>query len=130
MRRRLANHRSGSGRLNYTHRFGALGEFGSIPFVERLILTIKREYVWRVLVPFSYVAARKELALFKDWYNRIRPHQRHRGATPNEITGGVGPKWKSAPLESAVHRGGRVMLRVSYLAGRKHLPIVALERVA
>jgi transposase InsO family protein len=108
------------------HRSGSLGQFGSIPFVERVILTVKRECTRRILVPFSRSGALKELALFATWYNRIRPHERHAGATPEEIHGGVVPIGRNARLES----GDRPALRVRYLEGRKHLPVVALERAA
>ena len=108
------------------HRYGSLGQVGSIPFVERVILTVKRECTRRILVPFSHSGALKELALFSTWYNRIRPHERHAGATPEEIHGGVVPIGNNARLES----GDRLALRVRYLEGRKHLPVVALERAA
>lgn len=45
------------------HRYGSLGQVGSIPFVERVILTVKRECTRRILVPFSRSGALKELAL-------------------------------------------------------------------
>ena len=107
------------------HVFGALGQFGSIPFVERLIRTIKWECTTRILFPFSQSAARKELALFRTWYNRDRPHERLRGAAPDEILEGTGPR--PSRFE---RRGGRLDLHVEYLEGRKHLPIVRLRRAA
>jgi transposase InsO family protein len=129
------------------HVFGALGQFGSIPFIERLILTIKRECTTRFLFPFSYAAARKELALFTGWYNRVRPHERLRGATPDEIHGIAEPFRERARFEPRVRwpraakctspqstsgecSGARLALHVRYLEGRKHLPVVALERTA
>jgi len=104
-----------------------LGQFGSIPFIERLILTIKRECTTRILFPFSDSAARRKLALFAAWYNQVRPHERLGGATPNEIHDGAEP---SAERRANGRTGVRLALRVRYLAGRKHLPIVALERAA
>jgi transposase InsO family protein len=114
------------------HRSGSLGQFGSIPFIERLILTIKKECTRRILFPFSRSAARKELALFTTWYNRMRPHERLGGATPDEIHDGAEPFWKRARFEPRVRRprGARLALYVHYLEGRKHLPIVTLRRVA
>jgi len=134
-------------RKGIRHRFGALGQFGSIPFIERLILTIKKECTTRVLFPFTYSSALKELALFAAWYNRIRPHERLRGATPDERHDGAEPIRRRARFEPRVRsprdpRGdsppsttgercrSRLELDVRYLEGRKHLPIVALRRVA
>jgi len=115
-------------RIGMRHRFGALGQFGSIPFIERLIRTIKWECTRRILFPFSASAARRELGLFMAWYNRVRPHERLRGATPEEIHEGADPRSAArAPSPPSVVR---LALRVRYLEGRKHLPIVKLERVA
>lgn len=126
-------------RKGIRHKFGALGQFGSIPFIERLILTIKKECTTRFLFPFSRSGARKELALFAAWYNRIRPHERLRGATPEEFHGGGNPLQERACFEPSVRSprsmsgdgcGSRIALDVRYLEGRKHLPIVTLMRVA
>jgi transposase InsO family protein len=134
-------------RKGIRHVFGALGQFGSIPFIERLILTIKQECTTRFLFPFSRSAARKELALFTAWYNRMRPHERLRGATPDEFHGGTKPfrgrarfeprvQWpRDARCASPRSTGGnrssaRLALQVRYLEGRKHLPLVTLRRVA
>ena len=129
------------------HRSGSLGQFGSIPFIERLILTIKKECTRRMLFPFSHSGARRELSLFATWYNGSRPHQRLLGATPDERRGAANPFLKRARFEPRVRMshgagcaslrsstddscGPRLALRVDYLEGRKHLPIVALRRVA
>jgi transposase InsO family protein len=139
--------RVGCKRMGIRHVFGALGQFGSIPFIERLIGTIKWECAERILVPFSRSGARTELALFAAWYNRVRPHERLGGATPDEIQDGAELRWKRARFEtrsrwprgarcaaqrsSVVGRcGAQLALRVRYLGGRRHLPVVRLERVA
>lgn len=108
------------------HRYGSLGQFGSIPFVERVILTVKRECTARVLVPFSHSRARGELSLFASWYNGVRPHERLDGATPDEVHGGVG----TTHARISLARGARPALRVRYLAGKRHLPVVTLEDAA
>lgn len=108
--------------------FGALGQFGSIPFIERLIRTVKWECTTRILFPYSGTAARKELALFRTWYNRVRPHERLRGATPDEIFGTAEPDRVRPRFVG--RSGARLQLDVRYLEGRRHLPIVGLRRVA
>jgi hypothetical protein len=99
------------------------------------------------MFPYSASAARKELALFGTWYNRVRPHRRLQGATPDEVHDGATPFWerarfeprarwpRNAPCASPPSRiagrcGARLVLNVRYLEGRKHLPVVALSRVA
>jgi putative transposase len=69
----------------------------SHPFVERLIGTIRREYL--DLVPF-WTARDLETKLlsFKDFYNNQRCHYALKGVTPGERTGKIRPK--VADLES------------------------------
>ncbi len=55
----------------------------SHPFVERLIGTVRREYLDQV--PFwGALDLERKLLLFKDYYNRDRAHQGLDGAPPNE----------------------------------------------
>jgi hypothetical protein len=133
--------------MGIRRRSGSLGQFGSIPFIERVIETIKSECAQRISVPFSAAGARKEFDLFRIWYNEIRPHERFDGATPDEVYEGAKLGWKSVRFEPRPRwtrnatcasvgsgigepRGVRLKLRVSHLGGRRHLPIVALARVA
>jgi hypothetical protein len=128
-------------------RSGSLGQFGSIPFIERVIETIKSECTRRIAVPYADAAVREELALFRTWYNRVRPHERLRAATPDEIYDGGKPLWKRARFEPrdrwrrdatcaapqpriAGRCGAKLELTVNFLEGRRHLPIVRLRRVA
>jgi len=128
-------------------RFGAIGQYGSIAVIERLIQTIKNDCTRRLLVPYSKTAMRKELSLFCTWYNERRPHEWLAGATPDEVYGNVQSacvrprfeprkKWPARSPCAAPQvtiegrRGARLDLHVSYLEGRKHLPIVSLQRVA
>jgi transposase InsO family protein len=64
-------------------RFGAVGQYGSLAILERLILTLKVEGVRSlVLVPLLARSFRHELRLFIDWYNGSRPHMALAGRTP------------------------------------------------
>jgi hypothetical protein len=98
-------------------------------------------------VPYLAGSLRAELRWFVLWYNRERPHDFLDGATPEEIYRGVVPRcrqprfeprrrWpRDAPCAAPAaeirgHSGTRIDLQVSYLAGRKHLPVVSLRRVA
>ena len=59
----------------------------SHPFVERLIGTIRREYLDRTLF-WTAVDLESKLSAFKDYYNRHRTHAGLAGKTP-EVTPGV-----------------------------------------
>ncbi len=54
----------------------------SHPFVERLIGTIRREYLDQVLL-WSAPDLERKLLLFKEYYNRDRPHQGLDGIPPD-----------------------------------------------
>jgi transposase InsO family protein len=72
-------------RRGIRQRFGAVGKYGSIAVVERLIRTIKNECTRQLLVPYQRNALRRELELFSNWYNGHRPHDTLDSATPDEI---------------------------------------------
>jgi transposase InsO family protein len=128
-------------------RFGAVGKKGSIAVVERFIGSLKSECISLILVPFRTRAIRGELSLFTDWYNLHRPHSALQGQTPAEVYNGMKPasqcprfepraRWpRSAPCASphapvGGNPGAVVQLEVRYQAGRRHLPIVMLNRAA
>lgn len=134
-------------RIGIDLQFGALGQFGSIAFVERLIQTIKRDCTRRIMVPYGKRSVERELSLYCDWYNRERPHTSLDGATPNETYDGVSAtshraraefRTRSAGVETAQESRGRrsvqcsatIDLVVDYLEGRPHLPVVSLRNAA
>ena len=113
-------------RKRVDHRFGALGEVGSIAVVERFILTLKNECTRRIFVPLNRRWFRNELLFFTDWYNVHRPHSTLKAMTPDEVYSGQ-------PTELQAHkiqRNRAVHLHVDFLHGRKHLPVVSLKRAA
>ena len=59
----------------------------SHPFIERLIATIRQEYLDRLLFWIASDLERK-LELFKNYYNATRVHQGLSNDTPEEKTGG------------------------------------------
>src|ERR1039457_5077140 len=63
----------------------------SHPFIERLIGTLRREYLDRL---FFWTAddLERKLELFKNYYNAARVHQGLSGDTPGEKTGGPTPQ--------------------------------------
>ena len=58
----------------------------SHPFIERLIGTIRREFLDHTLF-WNTVDLERKLEIFKDYYNRSRTHASLDGNTPAEISG-------------------------------------------
>ena len=128
-------------------RFGAVGKYGSIAVVERFIRSMKNECCRRIVVPMQVAKLRVEVSLYCVWYNRHRPHQGLDGRTPDEVYFGrpaANEKRRFEPRRDYPRaspcakpwakvrgrRGVRLRLKVSYLEGRRHLPVIALRRAA
>ena len=56
------------------------------PFIERLIGTIRREFLDHTLF-WNAIDLERKLELFKDYYNHSRTHASLDGNTPAEISG-------------------------------------------
>jgi len=129
-------------------RWGAIGKYGSIAVVERFIRSLKNECA-RLLtvVPLAPAAFARELDHSVDWYNAERPHSRFGARTPDEVYFNRFPACRRPRYETrerwprrspcaephALIRGrpGAVVeLCIGYHAGRRHLPLVTLKRVA
>ncbi len=119
-------------------RYGRIGEPASIAIVERFIRSMKQECTRCVLVPLSLAAMRREVRLYAIWYNTLRPHMTLVGKTPREVYDGrtlkrrriePRPHWTHG-LRRRGAGGDKVRLEVSYVEGRKHLPVVELRRAA
>ncbi|MCP4823224.1 MAG: DDE-type integrase/transposase/recombinase [Shimia sp.] len=134
-------------RQGITPRFGAVGQHGSIALIERFILSLKNECTRVIVVPLCRETFHQELTCFTNWYDQNRPHSTLDGRTPHEVYHKLRPaserprfeprsRWRrtarcaspQAPVVS--HCGARIRLDVRYYRGRKHLPVVALRRVA
>ncbi len=134
-------------RKNIRPRFGAAGRHGSIVVIERFILTMKDQCTCLMLVPLRRDSFRKELQFFAGWYNEHRPHTTLRGKTPAEVyyqLPGTNRAFRFEPRsrwparsscaspQAPIHgkRGIRLNLHVTYLTGKKYLPIVKLRVAA
>ena len=77
------------------HRFGAVGKHGSIAVTERVILTLKYEWLTRVPLIKGLDHLSQLLADFADYYNAWRPHTTLNGAVPELIH--AGQQWSPPP---------------------------------
>jgi len=138
--------RSWSKANDIKQRFGAIGKHGSIAVTERVILTYKDGCTRRILVPISRNEMIRETQLFFEWYNEYRPHMALDGKTPNEVYCGrhaanAKPRIETRPLAKhltscaaprtciAGRAGAKVKVRLEFLEGRRHLPIIKVERI-
>jgi transposase InsO family protein/DNA-binding transcriptional regulator YiaG len=71
-------------RLGIQHRFGAIGQSGSIALIERFWRTIKSQLRSRALPPLTLRVLHEELEPVLIHYAYLRPHQGLDGATPAE----------------------------------------------
>jgi hypothetical protein len=109
--------------------------------------TMKSEALRRILVPLERKGIRQEVGLFVKWYNCHRPHSGLLGGTPDEVYFDRLPRSREPRFEPRRRwprgspfagpcapvrgrRGQHVELAVTYLAGRRHLPIVELKKAA
>ncbi len=81
---------------------------------------------------------RREIRLYETWYNTQRPHMGLAGKTPREVYASwtarrrrfePRPKWPHQ-LRRRGAGGDKVRLEVSYVEGRRHLPVIDLIRAA
>ena len=134
-------------RKKISPRFGAVGQHGSIAVIERLIRSMKYEYLKHILIPMRMDQMRKEVVCYIDWYNQHRPHQGLYGATPLEVYNSVIPanlkpryeprkQWPitsgcAAPYaEPKPVQGKRLKMTVAFADKYRRLPIVQLREVA
>ena len=135
-------------RKNIKPRFGAVGKHGSIAVTERLILTLKQVLARLVLIPYRREAFLRELQYLRTWYNAHRPHMSLEGRTPQEVyrrdrhpanrrprheprANWPRPSPCAKPTTLVKGKPGvRLELDVQFLAGRRHLPIVRIRKVA
>jgi transposase InsO family protein len=134
-------------RRGIRHRMGAVGKQGSIAVVERFIRSLKESIRALPIVPLVRRSFCRELTLICGWYNAERPHMTLAGATPDEVYFGQRPACRMPRFEPRAgwpraapcanprvlvkgQPGARLELTVEFVAGRRHLPRVAITRAA
>ncbi len=98
------------------HRFGAVGQKGSIAIIERFFLTLKNQCTRVITVGPRQVPFRREIQIFRDCYNEHRTHASLGGRTPQEVYDGVATE-ATPPLKGEV-------IQLKFYKQRRHLPIV------
>ena len=78
---------------NVKIRYGAIGQHGSIAVTERVIQTLKYEWLKKVAIIRGYRHLTHLCESFTEWYNDWRPHEYLGNATPAEVF-----RNKSVPL--------------------------------
>ncbi len=109
-------------------RFGAIGQYGSIAIIERLMRSIKDECTRRIIVPLGEDGIRREVALFMNWYNQHRPHQSLGGRIPMDVYFGI--EDEIIRFETRGETAISIRLEVTRIESRRHLPIIELKRAA
>lgn len=66
-------------------RYGAIGEHGSIAVTERVIETLKYEWLKKVAIIRGYRHLERLCCEFTEWYNVWRPHEFLASATPATV---------------------------------------------
>ena len=95
--------------------------------IERFFLSLKTEWLRRIIVPIDRDAMQRDLSCYFDWFARQRPHQGLDGRTPREVydcspvVERAKPKAKEVPQSELI---------VRFHEGRSQLPIVELRRAA
>ncbi len=115
--------------LGASHRFGAIGQSGSIAIIERFWRTVKEMLDVRFMPPLSISHLEKKLTLGLFHYAMIRPHQGLGGATPVEIYFGLTPASAAAvspPRATARDPDKPLVLpfEVVYLDPERKLPVL------
>jgi hypothetical protein len=108
---------------------------------------MKSECTRQIRVSLNLEAMRQELAYYAAWYNEHRPSQPLGGRTPKEVYEDLPPKnekprfeprrkWllrsscAAPPPKVKGERGSRLPLVLKFTEGRRHLPVVELQRAA
>jgi transposase InsO family protein len=133
-----AEYRAWCSRRGVRPRYGAVGNKGSIALVERFILSLKSEFLWKVFVPASHERMLKLICSYQAWYNGERPHSSLAGLMPAEVLAGgvpvrvgvVAPRGVLARGDPMKSPHNQLALNVTYMGGHPQLPIVRLRQAA
>ncbi len=108
-------------------RYAASESVRATAVIERFFLSLKSEWLRRILVPLLREELRRELSCYLWWFEHSRPHQGLDGRTPREV-------YDRCPVvertKSKAKEIPRSELIVRFHEGRRQLPIVELRQAA
>ena len=107
---------------------GAVGEYGSIAIIERLVRSLKEECTRQITVPVHEDAMRTEMTCYTNGYNQHRPHQSLGGRVPMDVYSEV--EEETPYFETRGQDVGIICLVVKHIDDRMRLPIVELKHAA
>ena len=99
-----------------------------IAIIERFIRSLKNEVFACYKASTNIDRFRRELIFYSTWYNQYRPHQGLGGRIPAEVYFGV--ENDVAPINARGPDAVEFQILVSFLEGRRHLPIVEIQAAA
>ena len=109
-------------------RTGAVGKYGSVAIIERFMKSLKNECTRMIIVPLNMDKLRYEISLYVTWYNQFRTHKYLKGRTPQEVYSNTPPA--KMPAFKSPSEIPDFDVKISFLEGRKHLPIIELQKAA
>ena len=108
-------------------RYAAAESIRATAVIERFFLSLKNEWLRRILVPLDRDSIVRDLSCYFDWFARQRPHQGLDGRRPQEVYDGV-PEIERTKLKAKDVPRSELIVR--FHEGRKQLPIVELRQAA
>ena len=108
-------------------RYAAAESIRATAVIERFFLSLKDEWLRRILVPIDRDAMPRDVSLYLAWYAEHRPHQGLEGRTPKEVYDRL-PAVERAKLKAK--EVPRSELIVRFHEGRRQLPIVEIKQAA
>ena len=81
-----------------------------------------------ITVPLNMDKLRYEISLYVSWYNQFRSHEFLKGRTPQEVYSNIPPA--KMPAFKRPSEIPEFDVKISFLEGRKHLPIIELQKAA
>ena len=112
-------------------RYASTGSLRATAIIERFFLSLKEEWLRRILVPLRRDAIRRELSCYFRWFEQHRPHQGLGGRTPKEVYDGLPETGRETKMETLKPPTiPRLDLVVRFHENRRQLPIVEIKRAA
>jgi transposase InsO family protein len=108
-------------------RYAAAESIRATAVIERFFLSLKDEWLRRILVPLDRDAMRREVSLYLAWHAEHRPHQGLDGRTPKEVYNRL-PAVERAKLKAKEVPRSELIIR--FHEGRRQLPIVEIKQAA